>query len=327
VCCACFQKVENDGRRRAQRANTRTIRSRMNENFMTGTQLLLLKIQRLHQRGNMWGAGGKSISSLWRHDYSGMWDRHATSSIYRSINEICDLSAMARALTTSSYFSNSSHENQPGPPDGQYVTLNSIRDNPGASKQGRRIGRGIGSGKGKTSGRGHKGQKARSGGGPRAGFEGGQTPLRLRVPKRGFHNPFSREYQSLNLDRLQEWIDAKRLNPERLITMKDLRDSGAVHRRIRDGIKLLGRGADSFKTPVQLQVSQVSRSAKNAIEATGGSVTTVYYNKLGLRALLRPDWFAKKGRLLPKPARPPVKLSNRFDVIGSLPPQSNADLL
>lgn len=277
----------------------------------------------------MWGAGGlrKAISRLWRHDYSNVWalDRHATPCIFRSIHDVyvSDLSAIgARGLTTSSV-----HSSAMGPPDGQYVTLNSIRDNPGASKQGRRIGRGIGSSKGKTSGRGHKGQKARSGGGPRSGFEGGQTPLRLRVPKRGFHNPFSREYQALNLDRLQEWIDAKRLNPESLITMKDLRDSGAVHRRIRDGVKLLGQGADSFRTPVHLQVSQVSRSAKSVIEAAGGSVTTVYYNNLGLRALLRPEWFAKKGRLLPRPARPPVKLASRFDTVGSLPPEPTANML
>lgn len=190
------------------------------------------------------------------------------------------------------------------------------------SFQGRRLGRGIGSSKGKTAGRGHKGQNARSGGGTKPGFEGGQTPLRLRVPKRGFHNVFKKEYHPLNLDRLKEFIQAGRLDSSSTITMKDLRDSGAVRRRIGDGVKLLGRGAEEFDVPdVHLQVSQVSESAKEAIEKAGGKVTTVYYNTLGLRALLMPDWFAKKGRLLPRAARPPPKLVDRFDTIGELPPQ------
>jgi large subunit ribosomal protein L15 len=186
--------------------------------------------------------------------------------------------------------------------------------------QGRRVGRGIGSSKGKTAGRGHKGQKARSGGGPKPGFEGGQTPLRLRVPKRGFHNPFTRVYHPLNLHRLQEWIETGRLDASQVITMKDLRDSGAVRKQISDGVKLLADGAEDFTLKVDLQITAASSAAREAIEKAGGSVTTVYYNKLGLRALTQPEWFDKKGRVLPRPARPPPKLAARFDVRGDLPP-------
>jgi large subunit ribosomal protein L15 len=144
--------------------------------------------------------------------------------------------------------------------------------------------------------------------------------MRLRVPKRGFHNPFTKEYNALNLDRLREWIESGRLDASQTITMKDLRDSGAIRRQIRDGVKLLARGADMFSTPVHLQVSQVSEKAREAVEAAGGSVTTVYYNTLGLRALVMPEWFEKKGRLLPRPARPPPKVAPRFHQIGELPP-------
>lgn len=120
------------------------------------------------------------------------------------------------------------------------------------------------------------------------GFEGGQTPLAFRTPKRGFVNRFRAEYVPLNLDKLQAWVDDGKLDPSQMITMKHLRDSGAVSHQVRSGVKLLGRGADSLgDTPLHLQVMQSSESAKRAIEAKGGSVTTVYYNKLGLRALLK----------------------------------------
>ena len=197
------------------------------------------------------------------------------------------------------------------------VALNTLADNDGATHQRRRVGRGIGSSKGKTAGRGHKGQKARSGGGPKLGFEGGQTPMRLRVPKRGFHNPFSRDYQPLNLGRLQEWIESGRLDGSKVITMKDLRDTNAVRRNIRDGVKLLAKGKEEFGLDnIKLEVSQVSEAAKSAIETRGGSVTKVYYNRLALRALTRPEWFANKGREVPRSARPPPKLASKFDRVG-----------
>jgi len=230
--------------------------------------------------------------------------------------------------------------NDKSPSSSCYVALNTLRDNPGATQQvifcvllnepgtlpciklftdlsqRRRVGRGIGSSKGKTAGRGHKGQKARSGGGPKVGFEGGQTPMRLRVPKKGFRNRFARTYNPLGLDRLAEWIEQNRLDPSRVITMKDLRDSGAVRQKVRDGVKLLA-ASNEFKWKVVLEVSQSSKAAREAIEKAGGKVTTVYYNKLGLRAHLRPDWFEKKGRLIPRPAKPPPKLSEKFDQVGS----------
>jgi len=106
-----------------------------------------------------------------------------------------------------------------------------------------------------------------------------------------------------------------------MITMKELRDSGAVRRRIGDGVKILGRGIEDFDVPVHLQVSQVSETARDAIQQAGGSVKTVYYNKLGLRALIRPEWFAKKGRVLPKAAMPPPKLVTKFEAVGELPPK------
>ncbi|PRW50949.1 50S ribosomal L15 isoform B [Chlorella sorokiniana] len=204
----------------------------------------------------------------------------------------------------------------------EFITLNALADNPGATHAPKRVGRGIGSGLGKTSGRGHKGQKARNGRKPRLGFEGGQTPLRLRVPLRGFHNPHGRWYRPLNLDTLQQWVLDGRLPKDRVITMKDLRDSNCVGRKMGWGVRLLGRGAGRFSQPVHLQVSGVSDSARAAIEKAGGSVTTVYYNQLGLRALVKPDWFAAKGRQLPRPARPPPKLEGRFDQVGELPPRT-----
>ena len=196
--------------------------------------------------------------------------------------------------------------------------------NPNKRKSAKRVGRGIGSGRGKTAGRGHNGQKSRSGTSGLQGFEGGQTPLAFRTPKRGFYNPFRRTYAPLNLDKLQQWVDLGRLDPSSVITMKHLRDSGAVSRQVHDGVKLLGGGGTRAlrrDTPLHVQVVQCSATARKAIEATGGSVTTVYYNKLGLRALLKPEAFAKKGRLIPRPARPPPKLRDRFDAIGELPPR------
>uniref|UniRef100_A0A3Q7F5J8 SET domain-containing protein n=1 Tax=Solanum lycopersicum TaxID=4081 RepID=A0A3Q7F5J8_SOLLC len=169
------------------------------------------------------------------------------------------------------------------------LSLNDLQDNKGARKQKTRKGRGIGSGKGKTAGRGHKGQKAR--GTYKFGFEGGQTPLRRRVPKRGFKNPFSLTFQ----------------------------DSGAIGKQIEDGARLMGRGAELIQWPIHLEVSRVTARAKAAVEAAGGSVRRVHYNKLGLRALLKPEWFEKKGRLLPRPARPPPKLKDKVDSIGRLP--------
>ncbi|KAH7423312.1 hypothetical protein KP509_12G048800 [Ceratopteris richardii] len=198
------------------------------------------------------------------------------------------------------------------------LALNNLRDNKGATKEKRRLGRGIGSGRGKTCGRGHKGQKAR-GRNPRLGFEGGQTPLRIRLPRRGFHNPFSLTFKPLNLKSVTESVDMGVLDPNDLITMKTLKDAGLVGKQIKDGVKLLGSGANQFSLPLHFEVSRVSKKAKAAVEAAGGSVTRVHYTKLGLKALTNPEWFAKKGRLLPRAARPTPKMARQVDEVGRLP--------
>ncbi|KAI3670127.1 hypothetical protein L6452_41776 [Arctium lappa] len=197
------------------------------------------------------------------------------------------------------------------------LSLNDLRDNKGATQQKTRKGRGIGSGKGKTAGRGHKGQKAR--GTHKFGFEGGQTPMRRRMPKRGFKNPFSLEFQPVGLGKIARLINAGKIDSSELITMKTLKDTGAIGKQIRDGVRLMGRGAEHIKWPIHLEVSRVTVRAKEAVEAAGGTVRKVYYNKLGFRALLKPEWFEKKGRLLPKAARPPPKQMDKVDSIGRLP--------
>ncbi|CAL9244865.1 unnamed protein product [Arabidopsis halleri] len=196
------------------------------------------------------------------------------------------------------------------------LSLNDLRDNV-PRKLKTRKGRGIGSGKGKTAGRGHKGQKAR--GTMKFGFEGGQTPLRRRLPKRGFKNKFKLHFQPVGLGKIAKLINAGKIDSHELITMKTLKDVGAIGKQIEDGVRLMGRGADDIKWPLHFEVSRVTVRAKEVVEAAGGSVRRVYYNKLGLRALLKPEWFEKKGRLLPKAARPPPKQQDKVDSIGRLP--------
>ncbi|KAI0495410.1 hypothetical protein KFK09_021711 [Dendrobium nobile] len=197
------------------------------------------------------------------------------------------------------------------------LKLNDLRDNKGARKKKKRKGRGIGSGKGKTAGKGHKGQRAR--GGIKLGFEGGQTPLRRRLPKRGFKNPFTLTFQPVGLGKIAKLINAGKIDSSELITMKTLKETSAIGKQIKDGVRLMGRGAELIKWPIHLEVSRVTARAKAAVEATGGSVRRVHYNKLGFRALLNPEWFEKKRRLLPKAARPPPKIRDKVDSIGRLP--------
>jgi large subunit ribosomal protein L15 len=150
------------------------------------------------------------------------------------------------------------------------VKLNEIRDNEGSSKWRMRVGRGPGSGKGKTGGRGVKGQKARSGVSI-AGFEGGQMPLHMRLPKRGFNNPFRKEFAEVNLWRIAQAIEAKKLDPKALIDGEALIKAGVV-RRLKDGVRLLGSGEVTVK--LELSVHSASASARKAIEAAGGKLTT-----------------------------------------------------
>src|ERR1700731_293307 len=137
------------------------------------------------------------------------------------------------------------------------MKLNELTDSPGASRSRMRVGRGIGSGKGKTCGRGVKGQKARTGVAIK-GFEGGQMPLHRRLPKRGFHNLFRKQFNEVNLDRLQQAIDAGRLDPETVIDAQSLIKAGVL-RRAKDGVRLLGGG--ELTTKIAITVAGASKSA------------------------------------------------------------------
>jgi large subunit ribosomal protein L15 len=149
------------------------------------------------------------------------------------------------------------------------MKLSDIADNAGSRKKRMRIGRGIGSGKGKTGGRGGKGQTARSGVRIK-GFEGGQMPLHRRLPKRGFNNIFRLDYAEINLDRLQDAIDSKKLDGKGTITAASLVEAGVI-RRVKDGVRVLGRG--EIKAKIVLEVSGASKTAIEAIEKAGGKVT------------------------------------------------------
>src|SRR5215475_4979061 len=156
------------------------------------------------------------------------------------------------------------------------MKLNQLSDNEGARKTHTRVGRGSSSGLGKTSGRGGKGQTARVGKSIH-GFEGGQTPLHRRLPKRGFNNIFARDFAHVNLDRLQWAIDAGKLNPKETITGALVQAAGLA-RPAKDGVRLLGKGTLTAK--VRLEVAGATESAKKAVEAAGGSVTTTYTKKV-----------------------------------------------
>jgi large subunit ribosomal protein L15 len=148
------------------------------------------------------------------------------------------------------------------------MKLNELSDNSGASKNRMRVGRGIGSGKGKTGGRGVKGQKARTGVAIK-GFEGGQMPLHRRLPKRGFYNPFSIDYNEVNLGRIQQAVDAGKLDAKAPVTLDALLAAGVVAKP-RDGVKILGQG--ELKAKLAFEVAAASKSAVAAIEAAGGSL-------------------------------------------------------
>ncbi|WP_024278459.1 50S ribosomal protein L15 [Xanthobacter sp. 126] len=149
------------------------------------------------------------------------------------------------------------------------MKLDEIRDNPGARKKRMRVGRGIGSGKGKTAGRGVKGQKARTGVAIK-GFEGGQMPLHRRLPKRGFHNIFRLDYNEVSLAKIQAAVDAGRLDAGQPVTEAALVTAGVL-RRVKDGVRVLGTGDLSAK--VTLEVAYATKSAVAAVEKAGGSVS------------------------------------------------------
>ena len=151
------------------------------------------------------------------------------------------------------------------------MKLNEIKDNDGARKGRMRVGRGIGSGKGKTSGRGQKGQTSRSGVSI-AGFEGGQMPLHMRLPKRGFNNIFARDCAEVNLGMIQKLVEAGKLDTKAVIDHAVLQAAG-VARGGKDGVRLLGKG--EFSAKLKFLVAGVSKGARDAVEKAGGSVEVI----------------------------------------------------
>jgi large subunit ribosomal protein L15 len=148
------------------------------------------------------------------------------------------------------------------------MNLNELADNPGAHTAPRRRGRGPGSGRGKTAGRGHKGQRSRSGV-SLVGFEGGQMPLHRRLPKRGFKNIFRKSFREVNIGRLQAAIDAGRVDPSQPVTAEALRAAGVI-KTLGDGVRLLANG--ELKAKIEIRVVGASRAAIAAVEKAGGSV-------------------------------------------------------
>lgn len=146
------------------------------------------------------------------------------------------------------------------------MKLHELSPAPGSAKDVFRKGRGHGSGNGKTAGKGHKGQKARSGGGVRPGFEGGQMPLQRRIPKRGFNNIFAKQYTAINVEQLNRFEDGA------VVDAKALLDAGVIS-KARDGVKVLGRGEITKKLTVN--VTAFSKSAKEKIEEAGGKAEVI----------------------------------------------------
>jgi len=149
------------------------------------------------------------------------------------------------------------------------MKLNAISDNPGATKNRKRVGRGIGSGTGKTSGSGHKGQKARSGVSIK-GFEGGQMPIHRRLPKRGFTNIFRKKYVEVNLGRLQTAIDAGKLDASKPVDSAALLGAGVISKP-RDGVRILAKGELTTKK-IEIHAAGASKAAIAAVEASGGKI-------------------------------------------------------
>lgn len=156
------------------------------------------------------------------------------------------------------------------------MNLNEIRDNSGATKNRKRIGRGIGSGTGKTGGRGVKGQKSRSGV-SMLGFEGGQMPLYRRLPKRGFNNIFRKDFAQVNLGRLQQAVDAGKLDIKTVVTLDSLKAAGVLKGSF-DGLRVLGNG--ELKAKLNIEADGASKAAIAAVEKAGGKVTIAVVKKV-----------------------------------------------
>lgn len=156
------------------------------------------------------------------------------------------------------------------------MKLNEIRDNKGATHSKKIVGRGIGSGLGKTSGKGHKGQKARGTGKVRLGFEGGQNPLYRRMPKRGFNNIFAKEYYVINLQDISKLIEEGKIESSTVISYENLKEKALIKGSY-DGLKILGNGEISHQ--VSCKIAAISKSAEEMIKAKGGNVELIAEKK------------------------------------------------
>ena len=161
------------------------------------------------------------------------------------------------------------------------MRLNTLSPAEGSTHAPKRVGRGIGSGLGKTCGRGHKGQKSRSGGSVKPGFEGGQMPIYRRLPKRGFTNLFRKEFEPVNVGGIQKAIDDKKIDAKKPITAEVLQAVGLVG-KIKDGVRVLAKGKITAK--IDIQVNGASKAAVAAIEAAGGKVTVAAPAKASAKA-------------------------------------------
>lgn len=201
-----------------------------------------------------------------------------------------------------------SHKNVANQAHLKRLSLSGFILNDGAHKSVTRVGRGRGGGRGKTSGRGQKGQKAR--GSVRLGFEGGQTPLHKRLPKRNTFDYFARPLCPVNVDRLQRLIDIGRLPNTGLISIREMVQAGVV-KSVKHGVILTGDG--NFQAPgVNVEVTETEPEAARAVIRGGGHVTLAWRNRLGISVLLRPGRWLDNNLPLPKWARPPPKLEHRY---------------
>ena len=183
------------------------------------------------------------------------------------------------------------------------MKLNDLRDNEGARKGRMRKGRGIGSGKGKTAARGQKGQKSRSGVAIK-GFGGGQMPLHMRLPKRGFNNPFGKDFAEVNIGMVQKYIDAKKLDAKKDVTEDALRECGLI-RGGKDGVRLLGKGEITSK--VKFTVAGATKGAIAAVEKAGGSVDVVASVKPSSKPSTKKDTAEKAAPAKAAPKKAAVK--------------------
>ncbi|GIL67833.1 hypothetical protein Vafri_21100 [Volvox africanus] len=211
---------------------------------------------------------------------------------------------------------------RPSPPN-YFVSLGNLRDNPGATRQRIRVGRGDAGRRNKYAGRGMKGQKSR--GGPHMLFDGGQLGL-LKFPVTRQRPPYEVLYYQLGLSRVLEFVQLGLLDPTRTITMKELYDTGCVSSNVKYGVMLYGKARLAF--PLDIQVTACASETRGCVEAAGGRITRVYYTMEGLSAILHPQKYTSRRLPLPLPAAGwHPKYDKKFDAIGQIPPAVKQNVL